>query len=503
MERLWDLDPTVWSDIDVPEITDRLGWLTLPSTSRHLVATVASLYADAGASGITDIVLCGMGGSSLAPEVFSMSLPRASTDPSLTVLDSTHPDAVAAVDAATEPEHTWYVIASKSGTTLETMSLFRWFWARASSAVASPGEHFIAITDQASPLEQLAGDRGFRATVPADATVGGRYSALTSFGLVPAGMCGADLDRLLDTAALAAAACGPDVDLLDNPAFVLGALMATNALRGIDKVHLVATNPVAPFPIWVEQLIAESTGKDGKGIVPVDGGPTPARAHDGTVIAVGHQQDPQASLNVLVDDEYDIAGAMFIFELATAIAGEMLGIHPFNQPDVQLAKQLAASAMSGHLDNEAPPPLDIETDDVTASLRELFAGAPPSYASIQAYLAPSRSTDDVLSDIRSIIDATKAVYSTTGYGPRFLHSTGQLHKGGPEGGVFIQIVDTPKNTLPVPETDFSFNRLIEAQAAGDRAALVGRGRSVISVHLGRDTNAGLQRLVESMRSALS
>ncbi len=502
MTRLWDRDPTVWSDTDVPELADRLGWLTLPTSSRDLVAVIQGLSDDARSLGITDIVLCGMGGSSLAPRVFASSLPGESTDPLLRVLDSTHPDAVAAADAATTPERTWYIIASKSGTTLETMSLFRWFWNRASDVLQSPGDNFIAITDPGSPLEHIAEERGFRKTVPADPTVGGRYSALTSFGLVPAGIVGAHLDRLLVAAASSAARCGPTVDLLENPAFILGALLATNALRGIEKVQLIADDPVASFPIWVEQLIAESTGKDGKGIVPVDRGPVPSRAKDGTVVSIGPQEVPDTTVTLLVDDPYDIAGAMFIFELATAIAGEILGIHPFNQPDVQLAKLLAASAMAGELDDTAPAPLDIDSDDVTSAIRDLLVGTSPSYVSVQAYLAPTTGTDEVLDALRSVIDTRCEVYTTSGYGPRFLHSTGQLHKGGPPGGAFIQIIDKPGAEVFIPETDFSFNQLIAAQAAGDRAALVDRGRDVISIDLGRGTSAGLALLVDATRAAL-
>ncbi|GMR01929.1 MAG: hypothetical protein BMS9Abin20_0253 [Acidimicrobiia bacterium] len=502
MTRLWDRDPTVWSDTDVPELTDRLGWLTLPTSSRDLVATIRDLHEDAGRLGITDIVLCGMGGSSLAPEVFAATLPRKSTDPLLTVLDSTHPDAVAAVNAATTPQRTWYIIASKSGTTLETMSFFHWFWVRASDVLQSPGDHFIAITDPGTPLENLAKERIFRKCVPADPTVGGRYSALTAFGLVPAGLVGANTEALLANAASAAVRCGPEVELLENPAFVLGASLATNALQGIDKAHIIAANPVASFPIWVEQLIAESTGKDGKGIVPVDGGPMPSRAKDGTVVPVGAREVPDATLTLLVDDPYDIAGAMFIFELATAIAGEMLGIHPFNQPDVQLAKLLAASAMAGELDDTAPAPLDIDSGDVTGAIRDLLANTTPSYVSVQAYLAPTTGTDEVLEALRSVIDTRCGVYTTAGYGPRFLHSTGQLHKGGPPGGAFIQVMDKPRTELFVPETDFSFNQLITAQAAGDRAALVDRGRDVISIDLGQSTSTGLALLLDATRAAL-
>ncbi len=500
MRRVWNADPTVWGEPGTPELADRLGWLTLPSTSRDLVPIIGDLAAEAHGSAIRDIVLCGMGGSSLAPEVFADSL--LGTGPKLTVLDSTHPDAVAAVDEATSPDTTWYVISSKSGSTLETLSLFHWFWSRVSREVSSPGSHFIAITDPGSLLADLAIERNFRTVVGADPDVGGRYSALTAFGLVPAGLTGADPAAMLDAAADAAAVCGPDVDLLENPAFVLGATMATKALSGIDKVQMVAGGSLTSFPLWAEQLIAESTGKDGKGIVPIDGGPFPSTATDGSVIAIDVVDGDGADMVLTTRGAYDIAGAMFIFELATAIAGEILGIHPFNQPDVEIAKRLAASAMAGELAKPAQPSIAIDDDALVPVLTSLLTEHRPSYVSIHAYLAPSSSSDAALGSLRELIDARCGSYTTVGYGPRFLHSTGQIHKGGPPGGVFIQILDDPQATLRVPETEFTFNELITAQAAGDRAALADRGRSVVSVELGRDTETGLRLLIDAARAAL-
>ncbi len=502
MDRLWKRDPTVWSEVPVPELEDRLGWLTLPATSRGLVTTIEQLYRDALDAGISHVVLCGMGGSSLAPEVFAASLPHGPDDPELVVLDSTHPDAVAAVDARTDPHTTWYVVASKSGTTLETMSFFHWFWARAEADLETPGDHFIAITDPGTPLDTIASDRSFRASISADPTVGGRYSALTAFGLVPAGLTGADLTALLDAAAVAARSCGPDVDLADNPAFMLGALLATEALGGRDKVHIIASDPVGALPIWTEQLIAESTGKDGKGIVPVDGGPYPSSAPDGVTVSIANEALSGADFTITVSEASDIAGAMFVLELATAVAGEMLGIHPFNQPDVQIAKKLAASAMAGELESPSTPPVSISSRGLVGSLRDLLSTPDPSYVSIQAYLEPTRSTDDSIETLRRVIDGALEVYTTSGYGPRFLHSTGQVHKGGPPGGLFLQIVDTARARLSVPGSSFTFNELIAAQAEGDLAALESRGRRTLSVDLGDDPHTGLRLLIEATQSAL-
>ncbi len=501
--RLWECDPTVWSSEPVPEIEDRLGWLTLPATSRDLVAKIDELHDAAVAAGITHIVLLGMGGSSLAPEVFASSLPRADDDPVLVVLDSTHPDAVAAVQAATDPHTTWYVIASKSGTTLETMTFFHWFWAVADAALDAPGDNFIAITDPGTPLDTIASQRSFRATISADPTVGGRYSALTAFGLVPAGLTGANLTALLDAAADAAALCRPNAALEENPAFMLGALLGTQALSGNNKAHIVATEPVSAIPIWAEQLIAESTGKDGKGIVPVDGGPYPSHATDGIVVGIGGEPIEGADFMITVTDANDIAGAMFILELATAIAGEILDIHPFNQPDVQIAKKLAASAMAGELDRPATPPIAVSSEGLVTALRSLLSEPSASYVSIQAYLAPTPSTELSIAAVRAIIDGAAGVCTTSGYGPRFLHSTGQVHKGGPSGGLFLQLIDTPTSELRVPESTFTFNELIAAQAEGDLAALESNGRTTLSVDLGEDPATGFVLLVAAIDAALS
>ena len=503
IDRLWESDPTVWSPDPVPEIEDRLGWLTLPATSRPLVAMIDELHNTAVTAGITHVVLLGMGGSSLAPEVFASSLPRNDGDPELVVLDSTHPDAIAAVQATTDPHTTWYIVASKSGTTLETMSFFHWFWAVADAALERPGDHFIAITDPGTPLDTIASDRSFRATISADPTVGGRYSALTAFGLVPAGITGADLTALLDAGADATVLCGPEVALDENPAFMLGALMGTEALGGTDKAQIIATEPVNALPIWTEQLIAESTGKDGKGIVPVDGGPCPSQATDGIVVGIGGEPIEGTDFMLTLTDATDIAGAMFILELATAIAGEILEIHPFNQPDVQIAKKLAASAMAGELEAPMTPPIAVSSQDLIAALGTFFEGPDPSYVSIQAYISPTPSAERHINALRSVIDRSAKAYTTAGYGPRFLHSTGQVHKGGPAGGLFLQITDTPSAVLAVPESSFTFNELIAAQAEGDLAALETNGRSALAVNLGTDPEKGFDVLRGAIEATLS
>lgn len=492
MRRLWAKDPTVWFDPPRPEIDDRLGWLDLPSSSERLIPQITDLARSASEAGIVDLVLCGMGGSSLAPEVFAETLPVRAGHPKLTVIDSTHPDAVAAVAAKTDPATTWYLISSKSGGTLETLSLFRYFWSLATASVDEPGSHFIAVTDPASSLEALAGERGFRATVLADPNVGGRYSALSAFGLVPAGIIGADVRRLLAAGREAAARCLPSVPLDDNPAFVLGTLLGSRAAHGRDIVEFVASDPVRSLPMWIEQLVAESTGKDGVGIIPVTGGNQPTRGA-ATIVGVGSAPVAGADVAMRVTDPHDIAGAMFVLELATAIAGQVLGIQPFDQPDVQLAKTLAHQAMSGDLPASEPGLTDGEDPHVASSFLHLVDDD-VEYISVQAYVAPTAGTDEALDALAAALVRATGKYVTVGYGPRFLHSTGQLHKGGPDSGAFLQLLDTPEVDLDVPETAFTFGKLISGQAAGDRAALAERGRRIVAVPLRGSANHAIGRL---------
>jgi transaldolase / glucose-6-phosphate isomerase len=482
LPRMWQRDPTVWFDPPRPETANRLGWLDLPASSERLVETIRDLAEAARAEGITDLVLCGMGGSSLAPEVFASTLPHADEAPRLTVMDTTHPDRISAITAATDPHRTWYLISSKSGGTLETLSLFRHFWATASAVLDEPGSHFLAVTDPDSSLEQLATDRGFRATITADPDVGGRYSALSAFGLVPAGITGADIPRLLRAGRDGASQCGPHVSVDANPGFLIGVLMGTMAVRGRMLVRFDASSPVSDLPAWIEQLIAESTGKEGTGIVPIADGPEPPEPEDALTVSIGATPDPASDVAIELDEPYDVAAVMFILEVATAVAGEVLGINPFDQPDVQLAKSLAHEAVEGTLSLDGLDPMTVDDPDLPARLARALA-APPRYVSIQAYVDPTDAAVATLDEIRDRIVDRFGVLTTVGFGPRYLHSTGQLHKGGPTGGVFIQIVDTPRSIVPVPETTYTFNDLIAAQASGDRAALADRGRTVVSIDL--------------------
>jgi transaldolase/glucose-6-phosphate isomerase len=438
-----------------------------------------------------------MGGSSLAPEVYAATLPVAAGHPGLTVIDSTHPDSVRSVARAADPSTTWYVISSKSGGTLETLSLFRNFWAVVSEFTDTPGSHFVAITDPGSSLRDLAADRGFRSIILADPNVGGRYSALSAFGLVPAGLIGADIPRLLDAGASAAVACGQDVPAEANPGFLVGATLGTATGVMIPTVYFAASRPARYFPIWAEQLIAESTGKEGIGVLPVAGGP-PMPTAQATIVSVGSEALPGSDVEIFFEDPYDIAGAMFLLEYATAVAGEIMGIHPFDQPDVQLAKTLAHQAMEGQLTDSGEGPIAINTPEITSAVAKALTDS-PSYVALQAYLDATPATDAALEEVREAFAAGTGRYVTAGYGPRFLHSTGQFHKGGGPGGVCVQFLDEPQSRQEVAEADFTFNELIEAQAIGDRAALVNRDRTVIAVNLGDDPVGGLRAFARIVR----
>ena len=530
--RLWQKDPTLWAAQPAPELADRLGWLNLPEQMHKQLDELTGFAQQAKADGIRHVILLGMGGSSLAPEVFQQSFGNAPAHPALIVLDSTHPAAVRAVEKRVDLLHTLFVVSSKSGTTEETLSFFRYFWERVSRLTGTPGRHFVAITDpgppeKLAPLEKLAMERKFRRTFSAPPEVGGRYSALSVFGLVPAALIGVDVHRLLDRAWRMAEACAFCVQGSDNPGLTLGSTLGELALAGRDKVTFLASASLASLPAWVEQLIAESTGKDGKGILPVADEPVrppegygPDRlfvhlSRDGerdseletqlaALEAAGH---PVVRLGL--SEMVDLGQEFFRWEVAVAAAGAVLGIHPFNQPDVQLAKKLARQAM-GQAKGKAKKSRNGEKP-ISAARRKplaqaleswLAAAGPGDYIALQAYLAPAAEVTTALQEIRQALGSRLKAPTTLGYGPRFLHSTGQLHKGGPNTGLFLQLVDNPKQDLAVPETEYTFGALIQAQALGDFLALTQRGRRVLRVNLGSDVAGGLKRLAEVVREVM-
>jgi len=518
--RLWRKDPTLWSAEPVPELTDRLGWLDLPLGMATQLERMSALGREAAAEGVRDAVVLGMGGSSLAPEVFAHTFRPPAGYPRLSVLDTTHPDAVRAAAQRLDCAKTLFVVSSKSGTTTEMLSLFRYFWQRCSEALGDgAGRRFVAVTDPGTPLEALARERGFRAVFSAPADVGGRYSALTPFGLVPAALLGVDLAALLTSARSMADACGSRVLARFNPGLRLGAALGELALAGRDKVTFFTSPSLASFPDWIEQLLAESTGKIGRGLVPVVGEPLGSPkvyGEDRFFVALLRDGDLppelESGLAALERDGHpmaryrlpratDLGGEMFRWEVATASAGAVLGVHPFDQPDVQLAKALAAEAMKEAAEGRGGAGsggglTEVEAGaGAAAELGAWLAGVVAGdYLGIQAYLPPSAETTRGLRKLQARLQARTGLAVTLGYGPRFLHSTGQLHKGGPDKGRFVQLLDSPRADLEVPETSYSFGTLIRAQADGDAQALVQRGRKLLRLHLPADLPAALARL---------
>jgi transaldolase/glucose-6-phosphate isomerase len=525
VQRLWSKDHTLWSADPVPELVDRLGWLTLPDVEREVLDDLVAFAEKVRSDGITHVVLLGMGGSSLASEVFAKCFGSSLGYPELTVLDSTHPEAVRSLEERLPLSNTLFCISSKSGTTLETLSLFRYFWSRTNQLSEEPGKHFMAITDPGSSLESLAKERGFRAVFAAPHDVGGRYSALTLFGLVPAALIGVDVKKLIDRARNAAEN-SVFSSLGEDPAgIVLGATLGE--LSGDrNKITLMTTPSLRNFSDWVEQLVAESTGKDGKGILPVVNEPiglakdySKDRLFIGLFLASERDRGLERLFDQLsglghpvvrihLDDVYDLGREFFHWEIAVAAAGSVMGINPFNQPDVQLAKDFTKKIMRApgiaEVENEITGIPDAgshgtlkisEHESLSAVLESWISLAQRGdYVALQAFLQPSPAATDALQRIRKMLLNRTQLSTTLGFGPRFLHSTGQLHKGGPNTGLFIQLVDDPRNDCNVPETDLTFGQVIRAQANGDYLALLERKRRILRVNLQADAIYGLEQL---------
>lgn len=515
--RLWAKDPTLWFPKPEPEITNRLGWLFLPEMKYEKIEDLFFFADQVKDTGISHVVLLGMGGSSLAPEVFQRTFANAPGYPELIVLDSTHPSAVCAIRDKLDLHRTFFLVSSKSGTTLETLSLFRYFWSQVSLVTETPGRHFIAITDPGTPLLKLAQERDFRKVFQSNPDVGGRYSAFTEFGLVPAAMIGMDIHRLLDRAWIASENCAFCVSEEKSTGLILGAALSELARRR-DKLTLLASSSLRSFPDWLEQLIAESTGKDGKGIVPVVNEPwvlpddygedrffvyislegDDAREIEDRITVLETIGHPVVRINL--EEKYDLGKEIFRWEIAVASAGSVLKIHPFNQQDVQLAKDFTRMAMEKKKVEEQGmnqmKTVSTEDSKILAEALENWMDKrrPGDYIALQAYLSPTPKITEALQNVRLKLLKRTRLATTMGYGPRFLHSTGQLHKGGPNSGLFLQLFDEPQIDLPIPETDYSFGTLIKAQALGDCQALKQRGRRVLRINLKRDVLEGLGQL---------
>ncbi len=538
MPRLWARDHTLWKP-QPTEITNRLGWLHIAEEMREALPGITALADAARQEGYTHALLLGMGGSSLAPEVFAKTYGAAKGHLELAVLDSTDPGAVLAFAETLDPARTLFLVSTKSGGTVETLSAFKYFYnwvARAVGAEAA-GRHFVAITDPGSSLAALAERYRFRQTFLNDPNIGGRYSALSYFGLVPAALLGVDLAKLLERAI--EGACGSDacVTAHDNPAARLGAVIGELAKAGRDKLTLITSPAIASLGDWVEQLVAESVGKEGKGVLPVVGEPVGApaaygsdrlfvyltvkgdRVHGAAVRAL--EQAGQPVVRLTLGDRYDLGGQFFIWELATAVVGYLLEVNPFDQPNVESAKvrareMVAAYAERGALPAEQPALTaegvavygDVAAKGPGEALRDFLAmGQGSGYVSVQAYIQSTPAADQALRALRLAIRERYKLAVTVGYGPRFLHSTGQLHKGDAGNGLFIQVTADDSRDARIPDeagkeaSAMSFSVLKAAQALGDRQALLDAGRRVIRFHLGTDAAAGLRRLARALGGA--
>lgn len=497
--RLAAQDPTLWGHDAEAEAAIRLSWVTLAESSRPLVQEIDELRVELNGKGLDHVVLCGMGGSSLAPEVICRT-----ADVELTVLDSSQPDMVRAA-LADRLERSIVVVSSKSGGTVETDSLRRAYEAALQDAGLNPADHFIIVTDPGSSLEEEATEAGYR-VFRSDPHVGGRYSALTAFGLVPSGLAGAPIGQLLDEAEEVSARQGDDDP--DNPGLRLGTLLAVAHHAGVDKL-VIADQTRHGVGDWIEQLVAESTGKDGKGILPVvvpfeNAFNFNPPNQDSVLVAIGSDTAPESLSGYSAAISGGLGALFQVWEDAVAIAGRMIGINPFDQPDVESAKK-AARELLGRGNTTDRPVFTEDGIDVFGTERETLHDAivdllihedlSQGYLAVHAYL--DRQTFAEFEAIREILAARTGRPVTFGWGPRFLHSTGQYHKGGPPNGVFLVITGEAKEDLPVPGRDFTFGDFIGSQAAGDAKVLRDHGQQVLRLHL-HDVAAAFPRLREAL-----
>ena len=533
--RLWARDASLWTGSDEARW---LGWLTAADDFAREISNLQAFCSEIRAEGLRHVLLLGMGGSSLCPEVLAETFGQLAGGPKLHVLDSTVPAQVAAIEHGVELPRTLVIVASKSGSTLEPNIFHAHFYERMVAAVGREmaGRHFVAITDPGSKLETVATRDGFRRIFAGVASIGGRYSALSPFGLVPAAAMGLDLQRWHASAAAMAAACGPAQAARENPGVSLGLLLGTCANHGFDKLTLIVSPRIYDLGAWLEQLIAESTGKRGHAVIPVDRetvsppnvysqdrifayvrlASAPDDAQDAAVEALVAAGRPVVRLDVA--DPYGLAGEFFRWEIATAVAGSVMGINPFDQPDVEASKIVTRKLTSefeatGTLSGEDPVLADdgmtFFTDGANAEALRHEAGSATAvswlkahvdrigegdYFAVLAYIAMNKAHESRLQSIRMRVRDRRGVATCLGFGPRFLHSTGQAYKGGPNSGVFLQITSDDAADLPVPGARYTFGIVKTAQARGDFQVLLERGRRALHVHLGADVEAGLARL---------
>jgi len=535
IQRIWEHDYTVWKQ-DPTEISNRLGWLHTAEIMLKNLHLIEELVKGVQAAGYTQAYLLGMGGSSLAPKVFSKTFGTRSGYLDLAVMDSTDPDFILEHSKRIDPVKTLFIVSTKSGTTEETLSFFKFFYNQVATVVGNQkaGEHFVAITDSGTKLTKLAELYHFRATFPNDPHIGGRYSALSFFGLVPAALIGIDLVRLLKQAIAVASSCESSNGMNENPGAWLGTILGELAKAGRNKVTFVASEKIASFADWTEQLIAESTGKEGRGIVPVVDEPLGPpevygndrlfvylqlegdAAHDAELSTLEKTGQPVVRIRFL--DLYDIGRQFFLWEMAVAIAGYIIGINPFDQPNVEMAKVLARQMVANYTQTGALPTekklLESDRICVYGSIKAKTAGEAlmsfleqaeqGAYLGFQAYVNPTTETYRALQTLRVRLRRRSKLATTVGYGPSFLHSTGQLHKGDSGHGLFLQFTSEHQQDAPIPDevgsisSTVSFGTLEAAQALGDYKALVSLGRKVIRFHFDRNVADGLNQLSEAI-----
>lgn len=541
VRRFWAGDAALWTGADEAKW---LGWLGIVDEQSERIASLSSLAEDIKRQNFTHVLLLGMGGSSLGPQVFAETFGRQKGHPELLVLDSTDPAQIRTIESKIDPAHTLFIVSSKSGSTLEPNILKQYFFALAERAVGAnkAGSRFIAITDPGSKMQTVAERDRFRDIAYGVPSIGGRYSVLSDFGMVPAAAMGLEVNRLLDAAEIMVRSCGADVPPADNPGVALGIVLGILGKAGRDKVTIIASPGIADFGAWLEQLLAESTGKQGKGLIPVDSEPLGAPDVYGrdrmfvyvrlSAEADAKQDEAVAELEraghpvvrIAVADRYHIGQEFFRWEFATAVAGAILGINPFDQPDVEASKDktrelTTAYERSGTLPPETPffeeagltlfgdeknsnafGKAGTLVDHLEAHFKQIEAG---DYCALLAYVERNKQHRDALQDIRVLIRDRKHAATCLGFGPRFLHSTGQVYKGGPNTGVFLQITCDDLPDVQVPEQKYTFGIVQAAQARGDFQVLAERERRVLRVHLGEHVAGGLTTLKDAIAQALA
>lgn len=544
MQRLWQRDASLWSGDDEAKW---LGWLDITEEQISHPVELRNLAKEVWSAGFKDVLLLGMGGSSLCPEVLRMTFGKTAGYPDLHVLDSTDPAQLKEFENKIDIARSLFIVSSKSGSTLEPNIFKQYFFERTKQAVGADkaGSHFIAITDPGSKMQKVAeGDR-FRHIFFGRSSIGGRYSALSNFGMVPAAVIGIDTKKFLDRTQEMVRACGPSASVEENPGAVLGIILGAAALSGRDKITIITSPDISDLGAWLEQLLAESTGKVGKGIIPVDREQLAAPEVYGAdrIFAYIHTEH---ATDVVVDakvaalekaghplvrismaDVYDLGAEFFRWEIATAVAGSIIGINAFNQPDVEASKIATRNLTSeyektGSLPAEKPVLEDggikLFTDEKNASPLAKGAGgekslagylkahlsriSPGDYFAVLGYIQMNADHEKSLQAIRHAVRDKKHIATCLGFGPRFLHSTGQAYKGGPNSGVFLQVTCDDALDLPVPQQKYTFGVVKAAQARGDFQVLIDRGRRALRVHLGADVNAGLATLGTAVQKAL-